>query len=238
MQNNPPSTKEANSNGISEHERILTRVGCGLIVVGCIDILFLALSFIKNFSYPSKFNITFIICGLLLCKGKLIIAHLVTWVSAFVTVGIVGRLVMALYDYPLDYLVNCLILNEIQSFFLLNDILSAVVFVWLYKTLSHDDITNAIKKNVIGVDKFWKKPRTAMIFSFCFFVSFLLYDIVSVDKYKKWAEIEAIVRYGDKYKYVTTSINKVNNQINAIVTAYNTNEIVEIPISYKIINYE
>jgi hypothetical protein len=217
---------------MAEHLRILTRVGWLLIVVGVLDIGFMIYCIANQMSYSSSLNIFAVIAGILLLKGSLGAARIVTWFSAFMFSGfLVGSLVVFPWLQPMEYWLLTFRadpLGALASIVLIPAVLS--VLFWVYRELSSPQVleARAVAGHKPGV------PRSA----FAAGTALAVLMAVLLQLTLKGESAEEAVRlareqYGSEYQYFVSSINWTGRHVSARLTGYNDTASKEIEVEWE-----
>lgn len=83
---------------MDQHQSILRRAGWLLVAIGCVDIAFMIYCIVNGWSYSSSFNIFSVVAGILLLRGSLRTARVITWFLAFFLAAF-GTLLIA-FPFP------------------------------------------------------------------------------------------------------------------------------------------
>ena len=149
---------------MNEHEAILKKVGTALIVVGLLDISFMVYCIVNKISYSSSFNIFAVIAGILLYRGGLKTAKVVTFFSAFFLTGMVGVIFVFPLFTPPDLLFTQIKLNPLSSAGYFVFALFFLLFLtWVLKSLTAPAIHEAMDNKGINPKSFLSRPRSGVI---------------------------------------------------------------------------
>jgi len=225
---------------MNEHEAILKKVGIALIVVGLLDISFMVYCIINEISYSSSFNIFAVIAGILLYRGGLKTAKVVTFFSAFFLTGIGGVIFIFPLFIPPDLLLTQIKLNPLSSAGYFVFVLFFLIFLtWVLKSLTTPAIHEAMDNKGINPKSFFSRPRSGVL------CGLLLLAILGgtlplllKGETAERAKIEAQKKVGDGYKLAVSTINVSSNfngktNVYAVVTAYNDNEIKQVEVQFE-----
>jgi hypothetical protein len=217
---------------MTEYLKILKHVGWTLVVIGVLDIGFMVYCIVNQISYSSSLNIFAVIAGILLLRGSLGTARIVTWFSAFVLAGLVlGSFIVFPWLRPLDYWL--LTFRGDPLGFLLSIVVGVALLFWLfwvYKKLRSPIVmeARAAAGHRVGV------PRSAFLSgsAIAIFMAVLLQLTLKGDSAEK-ALLLAAQQHGSQYKYFVSGINWTGHHISARLTAYNDKESKEIRIEWE-----
>src|SRR5690349_11783541 len=84
----------------------LKRVGLLLVIIGVIDVGFMFYCIATNRNYSSSLNIFAIIGGILLLRGSLSAARVITWFAAFAMTSFLGGIALAPLNHLSDFWVE------------------------------------------------------------------------------------------------------------------------------------
>lgn len=225
---------------MNEHEAILKKVGKALIVVGLIDIAFMVYSIVNEISYSSSFNIFAVIAGILLYRGGLKTAKVVSFFSAFFLTGMGGLVFVFPLFMPPDLLLTQIKLNPLSSAgYFLFAIFTLLFLAWVLKSLTSPVIYEAMSNKGINPKSFFSRPRSGII------CGILLLAILGgtlppllKGETAEMAKDEAQKQVGEGYKFSVSTIN-INSNFNgkthvyAVVTAYNNSEIKKVEVQFE-----
>ena len=219
---------------------ILKKVGIALIIIGLIDIAYMVYCIINQTNYSSSLNIFAVISGILLCRGGLKTAKVVTFFSTFFLTGISGLIFILPLLIPLDLLLTHIKLDPLSSIgYFAFVVLFLLFLLWVIKNLTSPKIYEAMDNKGINRKSFFSKPRSGAI---CGIILLIILggtlSLLLKGKTAKAAKIEAQKIVGKGYKFSVSTINinsNFNGQSNvyAIVTAYNDNEIKQVEVKFK-----
>ncbi|MCP3874450.1 MAG: hypothetical protein GY699_15005 [Desulfobacteraceae bacterium] len=221
-------------------QKILKKVGIVLIVVGILDIAFMIYCIIHETNYSSSFNLFAVIAGILLYRGGLKTAKVVSFFAAFFLAGMGGLLIVFPIFIPIDLLFTYIKLSPFASLgYLIFGTFIIVFLVWILKTLTSRPIKVAMDQNGINRKSFFSRPRSGFIAGIILLLTLVgLLPLILGGETAEMAKIEAQKKIVGNYKYVVTSINIHSNlsgktYVNAVITAYTDNEIQQIPVSFE-----
>ena len=219
----------------TDHAPILKRVGGVLLAVGLIDIAVMTYCILNNISYSSSFNIFAVVAGIFLMRGSLRAASVVRWFAVFMLSGLVTLLIAWPFMQPVNLTLTQLRLNPGASF--ITVAFMAFVFgllFWVTKELGREPIqaarTSAGFKNrdmrvpmVVGV---------GLVIVMGIFMAVLLGG-ESADRAMSIAKQQV----GSGYRFYVSSLNIAKNNKgtfgSGVVTAWNDNEIRNIPVHWE-----
>lgn len=217
---------------MTEHLKICKHVGWTLVVIGVIDIGIMIYCIVNEISYSSSLNIFAVVAGILLLRGSLVTARIVTWFSAFMFSGLLlGSVIVFPWMRPLDYWL--LTFHKDPSGSLLSIVVGAALLFWLfwvYRQLRSPAVmeARAAAGQRVGV------PRSAFFAgsALAILMAVLLQLSLKGDSTEKAVRL-ATQQHGSQYKYFVSSINWAGHHVSARLTAYNDKESKEVRIEWK-----
>lgn len=211
--------------------KTLKKVGKVLLIVGVIDIGVMAYCIANQISYSSSFNIFSVIAGILLMKGGLKTAGIVTFFSAFMLVGFVGLMVISLFIEPFELKAITFKLNPVSTIFTYAFMLMAIGFIyWVYKNLVSESVMTARKEAGLS----HKPPKLAFILGgvLVVVISIFMYFINNSPS-AAIAKAKAQEQLGSAYKYHITAMNFSGKHVIAHLTAYREGEIKQLSVEWN-----
>jgi hypothetical protein len=187
---------------------------------------------VNRISYSSSLNIFAVVAGILLLRGSLGTARVVTWFSAFMlSAFLLGAFMVFPWLQPLDYWL--LKVRESPSGFLLSIALAAVVLgwmFWIYRQLRSPIVMEA---RVAAGHKLGM-PTSAFVAggALAVFMAAMLQLTLKGESAEKAVRIAA-QQYGNEYKYFVSSINWTGSHGSARLTAYNDKESKEVEVEWE-----
>lgn len=217
---------------MTDYRVILKKVGLALVAFGVVDIAFMIYSVSNSQSYSSSFNIFAVIAGVLLIRGNLGTARVVTWFSAFMLTGFIGAIVFILpFLQPIGLLVAQAKLNPVPSILLW--LMAAVVLAllgWSYRQLRSAPVLGALKAS--GRSTAMPKVAIGVGIAIVAFLAVMLNMTLNGAAGAKATDL-ARQQLGPGYNYATQSIQWGGGHGSAVVAAYNDNEIKYIPVEWS-----
>ena len=217
---------------VPTHLPTLRRVGWTLVVVGVLDIGLMIYCIANRISYSSSLNIFAVAAGILLLRGSLGTARVVTWFSAFMlSVFLLGAFSVFSWLQPLDYWLLKVRANPLG--FLLSIALAVVVLgwlLWIYRQLRSPIVmeARAAAGHKLGV------PTSAFVAggALAVFMAITLQLTLKGESAEKAVRI-ATQQYGNEYEYFVASINWSGSHVSARLTAYNDKESKEVEVEWE-----
>jgi len=215
---------------MEEIDNPFRKAGTVLLIIGMIDIGVMAYCIANKISYSSSFNIFAVIAGALLMQGGIKTARVVRWFSAFLVIAFIGMLFLFPITMPLQLMVTQVKLNPAG---MLGSYAFSIIFIgvliWVYKQLSAPSTLAKLEQAGYKTGK----PRSAlyvalgiMVFGGVMFG--LLFNSESAEKAKALAKEQL----GQDFNYHVSNLNMSGNKGSAVVTAYNSNEIRNVSVSW------
>jgi hypothetical protein len=223
---------------MDDYRSSLRVVGISLIVIGVLDIGWMAWCIAHNQGYSSSFNIFAIIAGILLVRGGLRTANIVAFFSAFILSTSVGMLLVSPFLMPFDLMFAYLRVHPVSfSVSLIIGFGVIVLLAWIYRRLTAPVVATVIATQYPRYTSFWRRPRTG------FYVGVALVVILATTLgfMMRGATAEHAIsiakqRIGEGYKFHVTSwsmhTSGGRSHYAAVVTAFNQKEIKEIPVEW------
>jgi hypothetical protein len=217
------------------YRAILRRAGLVLVAVGLIDIAWMVYCIVNRIAYSSSLNLFAVIAGVLLIRGGLKTAGIVRWLALLAVSALVSVAVVLPFLQPID-----LWLAEIR-FRTLSVVTSSVVMValaaalyWLARELGREPVQ--IARDAVGF-----KRRSARVPILCGFglvvlLSLMLAVFLNGESAER-AKREAAKEVGPSFALHVTSLY-VNDSlgrksVSAVVTAWNNQEVRDIPVHWE-----
>jgi lysylphosphatidylglycerol synthetase-like protein (DUF2156 family) len=215
----------------------LRKVGWILIIVGFLDVGIMIYCIINGISYSSSLNIFAVIAGIILLKGGLKTARVVSWFAAFLIATFILSLFLVPFIIPLDLLLLELKLSPASIIpLLLTTAIILAIFIWIYRNLTSEPVLVAMDNAEINYKSFWASPVRGFWCGACF-VIFVFTIVHSGMNGKTATEVKqrATIQVGKGYKLHIKSISSCNGSksVYAIVTAYNDTEIKNIVVKWS-----
>ena len=209
---------------------ILRRVGLALIVVGLLDIGFMAYCIMNDLNYSSSLNIFAVIAGFFLLRQSMQTARIVSFFAAFMLAGFSLAAILFPLLMPFDLLVTQVRLNPLATIGAFIFAAAFLVFAfWVYRSLTSPSVMEA--RRVAGVSA--KKPFVGFLAGIALAVGLsIVLALVNNGPAAEKAIAKAREQAGPDYSYYVTSMQWAGDSGSAIVTAYNTTEIKEVRVEW------
>lgn len=219
----------------TQHNPILKRVGAVLLVVGLIDIAVMIYCIANRISYSSSFNIFAVVAGIFLLRGSLRAASIVRWFAVFMLAAFVAWLIAWPFMQPFGLTLMQLRLNPGTSFATFAFMAFALgLLVWLIRELGREPVM-AARAGAGRKQRDIRIPAAAgigLVIVMGIFMALLLGG-ESADRAKSMAAQQV----GPGYRLHVSSLNVAkNNQgtfVSGVVTAWNDNEIRNLPVHWE-----
>jgi len=217
------------------YRAVLRRVGGVLVMVGLFDIAWMIYCIVHKISYSSGLNLFAVIAGILLMRGSLRTAEGVRWFGTFFLSACMAMLVAWPAIEPVNLALTTIRLNP--GAFLAGAAIMVVFVAWLYWTLRElgsEPVQAAI--NAAGVKH--RDMRFPIIFGvlMVFGLAVSLHVMFGSESAKR-AMFTAAKQVGPGYQLHIQSLSISNygskESVTGVVTAWNANEIREIPIHWE-----
>jgi hypothetical protein len=202
------------------------------VVVGALDIGFMIYCITNRISYSSSLNIFAVVAGILLLRGSLGTARVVTWFSAFMlSAFLLGVFMVFPWLQPLDYWL--LKVRESPWSFVLSIVLAAVVLGWMFWIYRQLRLPLVMEARVAAGHK-PGVPTSAFVAggALAVFMGVMLQLTLKGESAEKAVRIAA-QEYGNEYKYFVSSINWTGSHVFARLTAYNDKESKEVEVRWE-----
>jgi len=216
---------------MENHERILKKVGIALLIVGLLDISVMIYCITNKISYTSSFNIFAVIAGILLMRGSVRTAKVVTFFGAFMLAAFIGLLVIFPFMEPFELKAISFKLSPVSTILSYAFMFGAVGFVyWVYRNLASEAVMAARKEAGLsyGVPKFAFALGWVLVIG----LSVAMYFLNNGSR-SAIAKSKAIEQFGDAYKYHITAMSYSGGHVSARLTAYRKDEIKEVKIEWN-----
>lgn len=209
----------------------IRRVGTVLIIIGILDIGYMAYCISIEKSYSSSFNIFAVIAGIFLIRGNLTAVRMVSWLTAFFLTGfLIGILLFVPSFQPFELSVTQIRLNPygfIISAFITIAFLGALF--WIYKELRSPVVIQALSEKRKSV----KVPKSAFIAGACLVLLIaVMMNLMMKGASSKKAVLLAKEQLGAQYQYHVRAMRWTGSHVWANVTAYNKTEIKSIDVEW------
>ena len=204
------------------------------IIVGIIDIAYMAWCIAHQISYRSSFNIFAVVGGILLVRGGLKAARWVATLSTFMLAACSVMLVVMPFMYPLGYWLAVLSHGSGLAVTLVITAAFFAILIWVRNQVMHPAVLQA--QSAAGLPA----PKIKVAMGVGLALPVLLVTLLGFMLNGDSAH-EAIRRakqeFGGDYQYVVTNMqisSSMNGKrVSAIVAAYNNTELKSIQVSWK-----
>lgn len=217
---------------MAEYLRTLRRVGWLLVIVGVLDIGFMIYCIANHMSYSSSPNIFAVVAGILLLRGSLGAARIVTWFSAFMLSGfLLGALIIFPWMQPLDYWLLTFREKPVGPLFSIALLVVLLLFLfWVYRELRSPVVVEAR----VAAGHRGGVPRSAFATgsSLAILLAVMLQLTLRGESAERAARLAA-ERHGADYRYFVSSINWAGDHVAARLTAYNEKESKEVEVEWE-----
>ena len=206
------------------------QAGLALLVVGMIDIGFMAYCIINKISYSSSFNIFAVVAGVFLLRRGVKTARIVRWFSAFMIAGFIGVLIIIPLTLPMGLMKAYLSVNTLAALgSVVLGILLIALLIWIQGQLS----SLAALKLLGEAGYNTGKPKSAYIAGVAL-VAILIGLTVTLTRGESGQNAVHLARQelGTEFDYHVSSMTISGSSGRAIVTAYNEHEIRDIEVKW------
>ena len=206
------------------------KAGFVLLVVGIIDMAFMAYAIANKVSYASSFNIFAVIVGILLLRESAGTARVIRWFSIFLVVAFAGVLVIVPLGTPLDLMLAQWRLHTAQSVGSFAVGLAVIaMLIWVYRQLSTSESKGVLAEAGYKTGR----PTSAYVAAGILLVlaAGLSIGFLNGETAQK-AEALAEDQLGPGYSYHVSSMSMSGDSGRAWVVAYNDNEIKNIQVQW------
>ena len=209
----------------------LRRVGIVVIIIGVLDIGYMAYCISTEQSYSSSLNIFAIVAGIFLMRGNLTAARVISWFTAFFLAAfIIGIVIIAPTFQPLGLSITQIRLNPYS--FIISAFISVVllcVLFWIYRELRSPIVIKALSDKQKSV----KAPKSAFIAGGCLvLIIVIMMNLTLNGASSKKAVLLAKEKLGAQYQYNVKEMRWAGDHVWANVTAYNKTEIKSIEVEW------
>jgi len=217
----------------------IRKVGWVFIYAGLLDVAFSIYSLTHQAIHFPNFGVSLFIVAAFLFRGGVKGALFVSWMTAFGIAGSVGGLIAVLFTFPFGLILTYIKLEPVHGI-LISILLPAIMAlnIWAYRTLTSPVIRAATEEALVNYRSSWLNPARGLWVGGCLGLIFavslpMLLRGATANEAKRKAAIEL----GDAYKYCVTSmsISSTNEKkhVQAVVTAYNSEEIKNIAVEWS-----
>ena len=181
---------------------------------------------INEISYSSSFNIFAVIAGILLIKGSIKTARVVSWFTGFMLVAFIAVFFVMLFIEPIGLKIVTFKLNPIGMTISILLTIALVIFIfWIHLELEKQPAIEARKTVGLSTDK----PK--FVYMLGGFLAIGLGIILYLSSYGESGQLvkdKALEVYGDEYKYHVSAMNWFGKSVSAQLYAFNDNEIIHL----------
>ncbi len=198
--------------------------------MGILDVLLMIYTVMNESSYSSSLNIFAIAVGILLMRGNARTARVVRWMSGFLVISMMGALLILLAMTPTGLFVTQMKLDAVATLMpFITTLIVMILMAWVFWQLSGGAQLEAMSASGFRTGP----PFTAAVFG-VLISAVLVYLLVIMLGGEQGDRARALAReqLGDGYAYHVTSMNIVNDSGQAIVVAYNNNEVQYVQVSW------
>jgi hypothetical protein len=217
---------------MTDYRATLKKAGLALVAFGLADIAFMIYIVSQGQSYSSSFNIFAVVAGVLLIRGSLRTARVVTWVSAFMFTVFIGAFLFVFpFTQPLGLLVTQTMLDPVSSLALWAMAATALALLgWTYRQLRSAPVLEALSAS----GRSTATPRLAIGAGIALvaLMAVVLNMTLNGTAGDKAVEL-ARKQLGPDYSYATQSIHWGGGRSSAIVAAYNDNEVKYVSVEWS-----
>jgi len=206
------------------------KAGKVLVVIGVLDILFMIYAISNKMSYSSSFNIFAVIAGIYLIKGGVKTARAVRWFSAFAVIAFTAMYILMPFSFPFELTATQFKLNPLgMSASYIIGLIFIAILAWVYTQLSTPASLAILKEAGYNTGK----PKSALYIASSLIIMGIVFTAMFLNgESAKKAEELAKAELGINYKYRISSLSTSGNTGSANVTAYNSNEIRNVQVSW------
>lgn len=214
---------------------MLRKVGAVLIIVGTIDVGLMIYCIFYRIGYASCFNVLSIIAGFILMRGSLRGAAVISRFAIFLLVGLLGLAFvwpvflppgLALVElrlYPLRFLLFLAFFTAVLGF-----------LFWVVRLLRSEPVLKASARSGIRIRSL-RRPVLAAVAIVV--ITTLMAGLSRRGESSERAEQIAASKVGKGYKLRVSSLRVTTTAegktISGVVTAWNDDEILQVPVSWK-----
>jgi len=222
------------------YQEKLKRCGIALIIVGILDISFMAWCISHSQSYNPTFNIFSIIAGFFLIRGSLKAAKWTAYFGSFFLVMGIGGFLAICLAFPAAYIIASL---KFQAHSMICNMIMGIIcyplLYWICKELLSSDVVEAQKSAQIK-PAYIKRPIIIGVIA-SLVLGVILFKATR-DKNASHAVQLAEKKFGGAYNYqvinisITTKSNPNGTSLKTIyatVAAYNDSDVKKIPVIWK-----
>jgi hypothetical protein len=215
---------------MGEHRAVLRRVGWVLIVIGLIDIGVMAWCIATRRNYSSSFNVFAVIAGVLLLRGSLATARLVTVFSAFFLACFASLPLVLPALQPAALWVAEARVNPLGSAMsLLVSVLMIAVLIWVYRQLRSAPVLAALQAS----GRKTSVPRWAFAGGVALVVVLAVaLRLMMGGEAGAKAVALAKAQYGDGYQYWPTQMHLAGDHGSATVAAWNDHDVRRVDVEW------
>jgi len=224
----PPEFARFPSKTTDNYLTVLKHVGLVLIVMGVLDIAFMIYCITHEQSYTSSLSIFAVIAGILLMRGSLGAARIVTWVVAFMLAGILSAILVLPFLQPFELWLAESQLSPISTIVsTLVGLVTITVLFWIYQQLR----TPAVVRARAAVGQSARRPKLAFFLGvfLVIYLAGILYFTMGGESGSRAVQLEQS-QFGSGYKYQVNAMQWSGGHYSASLTAYDGREIKPIQV--------
>ena len=210
---------------MNEHLIVLRRVGLALVIVGVLDIGYMAYCITNNQSYSSSLNIFAVIAGIFLIRGSLQATRILTWFCAFLLAGVLGATLLILpFIQPFGLWAMEYRLNPTSMVLLVLSLSATITFLfWVYKQLRSPSVMQAR----VAAGQLPSPPYAAFFFGIALAIgsAAMVNFTINGESGAKAVQQLAQEQHGPGFKYHVTAMSWSRDRYSTSDTAYSQIEI-------------
>jgi hypothetical protein len=214
----------------------IKRVGFVLVVAGLLDIMVMIYCLAKGLRYSSSINVFAVIAGILLIRGGLRTASIVSWFAVLLLSCVTGGVVALPFLQPLDLTFTQIRLEPMM--FVASVIyfaLLAALLSWVTHELRRPSICSEISRSGAKVHSTWPPALCGICLVFIAIAAIKISEGHGVSARR--AEALAAAQLGAGYRYHVTSLTIARREhrtfVSGVVTAWNRSGVREVPFKWK-----
>ena len=219
----------------TEYTTTLRRAGTLLLIVGGLDIALMVYCIVNRINYSSSLNLFALIAGIFLLRKSLRAAAIVRWFAMLILTTSLALLLASPFLQPLDLTLTQLQLQPqsmLSSFATL--LLLLALLGWLVRTLGSPSIRQAQEQ--AGIKPWNTRFAVAIGMLLPLLLTVALTLFLGGDTANR-AKTLAAQQVGPNYRLHVRTLNirsdGQNTSVSAVVTAWNKQEIREIPLQWQ-----
>ncbi len=224
---------------MNDYRSVLSRCGWVLIVAGLIDIGFTVWSIMNQADYSSSINIFGLIAGILLIRGSLKTAGIISFLAAFSIAAVVVVVAILPFFFPLDLVRTYLRMQPLSALLPGFEGTSILLLtIWIYRELTSPPVRAAMVEGQAGSTSRLRRPTSGFWIGGLLAVSLLAFLASFMGgSTARQAKQKAATEIGPGYKLAVTSLNissdRGTKHVQAVVTAYTDQEIKRLYVEWS-----